>query len=125
LKVLNFDEGAGVFLKPLGQCLSRGTPCLFENVNDELDPTLDPILEKNFVNKSGIMTIRLVEKEISYNKNFRLYFTTKLSNPKYNPEIMGNTMLINYTVTRIGLRIKYLMLSLFTSDLTRKSRERN
>lgn len=73
-----------------------------------MDPTLDPILEKNFVNKAGIITIKLVEKEIDYNKNFRLYFTTKLSNPKYTPEIMGKTMLINYTVTLMGLRDQLL-----------------
>lgn len=37
-----------------------------------------------------------------------MYFTTKLSNPKYSPEIMGKTMVINFTVTLTGLREQLL-----------------
>lgn len=103
-KILNLNDGATVFLKPLENCMKSGRPCLFENVDEELDPTLDPILEKNFINKAGIDFIKLGENEIEYDKNFRLYFTTKLSNPKYTPEIMGKTMVINFTVTMSGLR---------------------
>ena len=36
------------------------------------------------------------------------FFTTKLSNPKYTPEIMGKTMVINFTVTLMGLRDQLL-----------------
>ena len=48
--------------------------------------------------------IKLSEGFIDYNEDFRLYFTTKLANPKYTPEIMSKTMVINYTVTLNGLR---------------------
>jgi dynein heavy chain len=73
-------------------------------VDEELDPTIDPILEKNFIIKAGLKLIKLGENEFDYNEEFRLYFTTKLANPRYTPEIMGKTMVINYTVTRDGLR---------------------
>lgn len=43
--------------------------------------------------------IKLGDNIFDYHEDFRLYFTTKLSNPKYTPEIMGKTMVINYTVT--------------------------
>ena len=39
------------------------------------------------------------DNEFDYNDDFKLYFTTKLANPKYTPEIMCKTMVINYTVT--------------------------
>ena len=39
------------------------------------------------------------DNEFDYNDDFKLYFTTKLANPKYTPEIMSKTMVINYTVT--------------------------
>lgn len=107
-KVLNMNEGATVFLKPLENCIRFGKPCLFENVDEELDPTLDPILEKNFVQKTEPKMIKLGENEIDYNDEFRLYFTSKLANPKYTPEIMGKTMVINYTVTLMGLRDQLL-----------------
>jgi len=77
---------------------------LFESVDEELDPTIDPILERNFIIKAGLKLIKLGENEFDYNDEFRLYFTSKLSNPRYTPEIMGKTMVINYTVTRDGLR---------------------
>ena len=77
---------------------------MFESVDEELDPTIDPILERNFIIKAGLKLIKLGENEFDYNDEFRLYFTSKLSNPRYTPEIMGKTMVINYTVTRDGLR---------------------
>ena len=41
----------------------------------------------------------LGDKEVDYDRNFRLYLNTKLSNPKYNPNVFGKSMVINYTVT--------------------------
>lgn len=98
------NEGAQVYLRNLENCIRFGKACLFENVDEELDPTIDPILEKNFTIKAGIKSIKLGESIIDYNDDFRLYFTTKLANPKYTPEIMSKTMVINYTVTLTGLR---------------------
>jgi len=69
-----------------------------------LDPTLDPILEKKFVMKGGIKYIKIGDSEKEYNELFKLFFLTKLANPKYTPEIMGKTMVINYTVTLEGLK---------------------
>jgi dynein heavy chain len=103
-KVLNLNEGAGVYLKPLENCIKFGKPCLIENVDEELDPTIDPILEKNFTIKAGMKLIKLGENEFEFSDDFRLYFTSKLANPKYTPEIMSKTMVINYTVTLQGLR---------------------
>jgi dynein heavy chain len=35
---------------------------------------------------------------VEYNKNFKLFLHTKLSNPHYPPEIQAETTLINFTV---------------------------
>ncbi len=88
--------------------IKRGGCCLFENIDEELDPTLDPLLEKNIVGRGGEKSIKLTDVFIPYKDEFRLYFTTKLSNPKYSPEIMGKTMVINFTVTLMGLREQLL-----------------
>ena len=40
---------------------------------------------------------------MEWDSNFRLYMTSKLSNPHYGPEISGKTMIINYGVTQQGL----------------------
>lgn len=34
-----------------------------------------------------VQYVRLGDKDVMYNKNFRLYLHTKLSNPHYPPEI--------------------------------------
>jgi len=41
----------------------------------------------------------LGDKEVDYDRNFHLYLITKLSNPKFSPNIYGQSMVINYTVT--------------------------
>lgn len=58
--------------------------------------------------RAGQKYIKLTDNFIDYNDNFKLYFTTKLSNPKYTPEVMGKTMVINFTVTLMGLRDQLL-----------------
>lgn len=48
-------------------------------------------------------TLRLGDKEVDWDPNFRLYLTTKLANPHYGPEVAGKTSIINYAVTQVGL----------------------
>jgi hypothetical protein len=45
------------------------------------------------------MYVKLGDKDVEYNKSFRLFLHTKLSNPHYPPEIQAETTLINFTVT--------------------------
>jgi dynein heavy chain len=104
MKVLNINDGPGVFIKYLETAIRHGKSVLFENIDEELDPTLDPVLEKSFNYKLGQKFLKLGDNDVDYNENFRMFFTTKLPNPKYSPEIMGKTMVINYTVTLQGLR---------------------
>ena len=100
MKILNINDGPAVFAKFLEAAVRFGKSVLFENIDEDLDPTLDPVLEKSFIYKNGKKQIKLGDNEIDYNDSFRLFFTTKLSNPKYSPEIMGKSMVINYTVTK-------------------------
>lgn len=43
--------------------------------------------------------VMLGDKEVDFDENFRMYLTTKLSNPKYSPAVFSKAMIINYTVT--------------------------
>jgi dynein heavy chain len=90
-------------MKHLELAIQFGNPFLFENIDEELDPMIDPILEKNVVKEGGAQMIKLGDKMVDWDDNFRLFFTTKLANPHYSPEIMGKTMIINYGVTLDGL----------------------
>ena len=50
--------------------------------------------------------IRLADKEIEYNYEFRFYITTKLSNPHYAPEVATKTTIVNFAVKEQGQRYK-------------------
>merc|ERR1711871_955925 len=91
------------FMKHLELAIQFGNPFLFENIDEEIDPMLDPVLEKNIVKEGAAMMIKLGDKMVEWDDNFKLFFTTKLANPHYSPEIMGKTMIINYSVTMDGL----------------------
>lgn len=53
-------------MKEVENMIKRGGCCLFENIDEELDPTLDPLLEKNIVGRGGEKSIKLTDTYISY-----------------------------------------------------------
>ncbi|GLE04239.1 hypothetical protein PINS_up013150 [Pythium insidiosum] len=91
------------FMKHLELAIQFGNPFLFESVDEELDPILDPVLEKATFMEGSQRFIKLGDKNVEWDPNFRLYFTSKLANPHYSPEVMGKTMIVNYSVTQHGL----------------------
>jgi dynein heavy chain len=54
--------------------------------------------------------IRLGDKELDYNFNFKLYITTKLANPHFPPEISTKTTIINFAVKESSLENQLLTL---------------
>lgn len=77
--------------------IKYGTPFLFHDVDEYIDPVIDNVLEKNIKFSQGRQFIILGDKEVDYDSNFRLYLTTKLANPRYTPSVFGKAMVINYT----------------------------
>jgi len=47
--------------------------------------------------------IRLGDSEIEYDPKFKLFISTKLSNPNYLPDIFIRVCIINFSVTDKGL----------------------
>ena len=88
------------------KCESGGKTLLIENLDEEIDPVLDPLLGRTLIKKGR--AIRLGDKEIEYAPKFQLYLHTKMANPHYKPELQAQTTLINFTVTRQGLEDQLL-----------------
>jgi len=96
-------------LRDVESAVKLGYPVLIEDIEEYVDAALDPLLLRQvFEGKTGDLMIRLGENIIPYNPNFRLFLTTKLSNPHYLPETCIKVALINFTVTRQGLEDQLL-----------------
>uniref|UniRef100_A0ABI7Z6S1 Dynein axonemal heavy chain 10 n=2 Tax=Felis catus TaxID=9685 RepID=A0ABI7Z6S1_FELCA len=106
LRVASFNDPD--FLKQLEMAVKYGTPFLFHDVDEYIDPVIDNVLEKNIKVSQGRQFIILGDKEVDYDSNFRLYLNTKLANPRYSPSVFGKAMVINYTVTLKGLEDQLL-----------------
>jgi dynein heavy chain len=75
------------FLRSLENAVRFGSPCLLENVGEELDPALEPILLRQTFKQAGSLVIKLGDSTIPYHEDFKFYITTKLPNPLYTPEV--------------------------------------
>ena len=88
--------------------LTNGFPVLIEDVGETVDPMLDSVLCKQFIEQNGQKIIKFANKDLLYNEEFALYMTTKMPNPHYLPEIFIKVNVINFTVTFEGLEDQLL-----------------
>lgn len=105
-EILTFNMGD--YIKRLEVAIKFGKSVLFEAIDEEIDPMIDPVLEKNIVKEAGVNMLTLGDQKIEYHDDFKMFLTTKISNPNYTPEVFGKTMIINFSVTQIGLRDQLL-----------------
>jgi len=97
------------FIRTLENAIRFGQPALLENIEEILDPTLEPILLKQIFKKGAQLMLKLGDQDIPYNPDFKLYITTKLPNPHYLPEVSIKVTLVNFTVTPSGLEDQLLI----------------
>lgn len=92
----------------LDGCIRTGSPMLMEDIEETLDPALEPVLLKAVYENKGRLQIKLGDSEVDYDKNFLFYMTTKMPNPHYFPEVCIKVTVINFTVTFDGLEEQLL-----------------
>uniref|UniRef100_A0A8C3GR01 Dynein axonemal heavy chain 1 n=1 Tax=Cairina moschata TaxID=8855 RepID=A0A8C3GR01_CAIMO len=96
------------FLCSLEKAITFGKPFLLENVGEELDPALEPVLLKQTYKQQGNTVLKLGDTVIPYHEDFKLYITTNLPNPHYSPEVSTKLTLINFTLSPSGLEDQLL-----------------
>ena len=97
------DSKSPTFLKEIEQSIIHGKKVLMVDVGEVLDPVLDNVLNKAVTQNGRNLSIRLGDNEIEYNKNFKLYITTRMSNPHYTPEVSCKVTVVNFAVKESGL----------------------
>ncbi|KAM4613811.1 dynein axonemal heavy chain 1 [Polymixia lowei] len=96
------------FLRSLENAIRFGKPCLLENVGEDLDPALEPVLLRQTYKQQGSTVMKLGDTVILYHHDFKMYITTKLPNPHYSPEISTKVTLVNFTLSPSGLEDQLL-----------------
>uniref|UniRef100_A0A8B9M6P2 Dynein axonemal heavy chain 1 n=1 Tax=Accipiter nisus TaxID=211598 RepID=A0A8B9M6P2_9AVES len=96
------------FLCSLENAITFGKPFLLENVGEELDPALEPVLLKQTYKQQGNTVLKLGDTVIPYHEGFKMYITTNLPNPHYSPEVSTKLTLINFTLSPSGLEDQLL-----------------
>lgn len=60
--------------------------------------------------------IKIGDEDIPYDKDFKLFITTKLSRPHYAPEVCVKVNMLNFMVTEQGLKEQMLTIVLYNED---------
>lgn len=92
-------------LRSLETSIKLGYELLIEDMQETIDPLFENILARE-VPENGEKErrqVRVGDKMIDYDNNFKLYFITNLGNPRLLPEIYIKVAVINFTVTEVGL----------------------
>lgn len=126
LKVIDFCLPGYMYI--LEAALKEGYPVLLQITSENLDPAIMPILSKSIV-KSGWcrnilfnilnllcytffsgdqLYIKMGDKTLPYNENFRFFITTKIRNPYFPPEIFTRTTVVNFAIKEEGLEDQLL-----------------
>lgn len=96
------------YVRTLENAIQFGTPVLLENVGEELDAILEPVLLKQTFKQQGVEYMKLGENTVEYSNDFRFYITTGLRNPHYLPEVAVKVCLLNFMITPLGLEDQLL-----------------
>ena len=106
LKIVTLTMGDMV--RKMENAIQFGDPVLIQDVLEEIDPILEPVLSKSFIKKGNSIMIKLGDKEVDYSPDFRLYLTSKMNNPHYTPEVSTKVTIVNFAVKEQGLEAQLL-----------------
>ena len=107
LKILKFSDAN--FPNVMKGAIQNGYPVMIQDIGDTLDPSLNAVYDKQYYTDSdGRLLIRFGGGDIDYDKEFKLFLTTKNPNPNYLPDVFIKVTVINFTVTFEGLEDQLL-----------------
>ena len=90
------------FMKHLESALRFGTCLLVQDV-EEIDPVLNPVLNREFQKTGGRVLIRLGAADIDFSPSFSMYMTTRDPLFQFTPDICSRVTFVNFTITPASL----------------------
>ncbi|KAJ1421934.1 putative axonemal dynein gamma heavy chain, partial [Ochromonadaceae sp. CCMP2298] len=89
-------------------CMAEGRALIIAGVEEELDPLLSPVLEKQIITKGKSKYITVGGRVCDYVEDFMMYLVTRLPNPHFTPEEQSKCTIVDFTVTQKGLEEQLL-----------------
>lgn len=90
------------FMKNLESALRFGTPLLVQDV-ENIDPVLNPVLNKEIFKKGGRILIKLGDQEVDFSPSFRIFLSTRDPTSHFTPDLCSRVTFVNFTVTPSSL----------------------
>ena len=106
LKIIDLKMAG--YLRTVENAIQFGFPLLLQDVEEKLDPALEPVLAKAVIKKGNQIMLKLGDKELDFSPDFKMFITTRLSNPHYPPELCTKVTLVNFVVKEEGLEAQLL-----------------
>jgi len=103
VEVLKATQQIDYLIKRLCVCMSSGVSVLLEELDENIDSRLNPLLRKDIQLEGKRNVIRLGDEVVTITNSFQFYMTTKLAKPHYSPEICSLVTMLNFAVTEEGL----------------------
>jgi dynein heavy chain len=88
----------------LEMAISNGETLIVENIGEKIDPILDPILRNEVIHSGGYKYMTVGSTLVGWNKDFKIYLISNLSNPHYTPDLLTKVILLDFTITAEGLK---------------------
>lgn len=96
------------FREHLEYCMAEGKTIIITGVENEIDPMVYPVLEKQVITKAKSKYISMGGKMCDFTDEFSLYMCTRLPNPHISPEDQSKCTMVDFTVTQKGLEEQLL-----------------
>ncbi|XP_021930622.1 dynein heavy chain 12, axonemal isoform X3 [Zootermopsis nevadensis] len=106
LQVIKFSDHD--YMKTIESAIQLGNPVLLENVGEQMEAALKPLLKKQVFCQAGGTYIRLGETVWEYSDHFRFYLTSKLRKPHFLPEVYSVVTIVNFALALEGLEDQLL-----------------
>lgn len=97
---------------------------LLENVSTNLDPTLEPVLNQQTIQKGTSIEIKIGEDLIPWSLKFKLHLSTTIPNPHYTPETFVKVTIVNFGITPQGLQ-EQMMTLLINNEMPELEQRKN
>lgn len=95
------------FLKNLESSIRFGNPLLIQDA-ENLDPILNPVLNRELRRTGGRVLIRIGNQDIDFSPSFSIFLSTRDPSVEFSPDICSRVTFINFTMTRSSLQTQAL-----------------